>query len=143
MINNRRIHLMTQLTRYEEGEGSRMIPVSRYSRRDFIGVALIKNFFLISFAYVLILTLIIGSNLEYVIENLYNFNYVAIGALIIMGYIILLGVYSLIIYVYRASVYRRASNSVRNYTVQLKNLSKLYADEERKTTGGRRKREGR
>ena len=129
MINEERVYLMTQLSQYEK-EQEKLISISRYSRRDYIGIALIGNFFLITIAYALLLALVVAANLAYVIKNLYDFNYMAVGALILIGYILLLSIYSGIVYIYRSMKYKKAQNSVHRYTEGLQALVNLYKKEE-------------
>ena len=54
MINEEKVKIMTKLAMYEQGRGRKHLPVSRYYRSDYIGLALIKNFFLVTIGYVLI-----------------------------------------------------------------------------------------
>ena len=44
---------MTKIAMYEQGKGRRYLPVSKYYRSDYIGLALIKNFFLVTIGYAL------------------------------------------------------------------------------------------
>lgn len=44
MINEEKVKIMTKLAMYEQGRGRKHLPVSRYYRSDYIGLALIKNF---------------------------------------------------------------------------------------------------
>ena len=46
MLNEEKIKIMNKLAMYEQGEGKKYLPVSRYYRSDYIGLAMIKNFFL-------------------------------------------------------------------------------------------------
>ena len=46
MLNEEKIKIMNKLAMYEQGEGKKYLPVSKYYRSDYIGLALIKNFFL-------------------------------------------------------------------------------------------------
>ena len=55
MLNEEKIKIMNKLAMYEQGEGKKYLPVSRYYRSDYIGLALIKNFFLVTIGYCLIL----------------------------------------------------------------------------------------
>ena len=45
MLNEEKIKIMNRLAMYEQGEGKKYLPVSRYYRSDYIGLAMIKNFF--------------------------------------------------------------------------------------------------
>ena len=45
MLNEEKIKIMNKLAMYEQGEGKKYLPVSRYYRSDYIGLAMIKKFF--------------------------------------------------------------------------------------------------
>ena len=49
MINEEKVKIMNRLAMYEKRGGKKYLPVSRYYRSDYIGLALIKNFFLKNF----------------------------------------------------------------------------------------------
>ena len=40
MLNEEKVKIMTELAMYEEGEGKKYLPVSRYYRSDYIGCLL-------------------------------------------------------------------------------------------------------
>ena len=65
MINEEKVKIMDRLAVYEKQEGRKYLPVSKYYRSDYIGLALIKNFFLVTIGYGLILAVIAAYNLEY------------------------------------------------------------------------------
>ena len=48
MINEEKVKIMDRLALYEKQEGRKYLPVSKYYRSDYIGLALIKNFFLVT-----------------------------------------------------------------------------------------------
>ena len=54
MLNEDKIKVMNKLAMYEKTEGKKYLPVSKYYRSDYIGLALIKNFFLVTIGYVLV-----------------------------------------------------------------------------------------
>ena len=72
---------------------------------------------------------------EYLLENIHKMNLVALGAYIIIGYLVVLIVYSVLTYIQYSVKYHRAKKSVREYYGQLTSLSKIYAREERKASG--------
>ena len=73
MINEEKVKIMDRLAVYEKQEGRKYLPVSKYYRSDYIGLALIKNFFLVTIGYGLILAVIAAYNLEY--QGLQNENF--------------------------------------------------------------------
>lgn len=99
MINEEKVKIMTKLAMYEQGKGRKYLPVSRYYRSDYIGLALIKNFFLVTIGYVLIVAAVAVYFGEYLLENIHKMNLVALGAYIIIGYLVVLIVYSVLTYI--------------------------------------------
>lgn len=133
MLNEEKVRVMTKLAIYEQGEGKEYLPISKYYRSDFIGLALIKNFFLVSIAYVVLVALIALYYLDELLETIHKMNLIRLGAKIIIGYIVLLIVYSVLVYVIRTVTYSRAKKSIKNYYMQLGKLTKIYAKEEKRT----------
>ena len=100
MINEEKVKIMTKLAMYEQGKGRKYLPVSKYYRSDYIGLALIM-----------------------------------LGVYIVIGYLIVLVAYSVLTYIQYSVQYYRAKKSVREYYSQLTELNKIYAREEKKSSG--------
>lgn len=132
MVNEEKVRIMTKLAAYEKGEGKSYLPISKYYRTDYIGLALIKNFFLISIAYVTLAGLVALYFLEELLENIHKMNLVKLGVKVIIGYVLLLAAYSVIVYVVQTVKYSRAKKSIKNYYMQLGRLTKIYAKEEKR-----------
>ena len=47
MLNEQKIKKMRKLATYESGKGRKQLRISKYYRSDYIGLSLIKNFFLL------------------------------------------------------------------------------------------------
>ena len=62
-------------------------------------------------------------------------NLVSMGIYIIVGYAVVLVVYSVLTYIQYSVRYYKAKKSVREYYSQLTELSKIYAREEKKAAG--------
>ena len=130
MVNEEKVKIMNRLAMYEHGEGRKYLPVSRYYRSDYIGLALIRNFFLVTIGYVLGLAGVAAYFSEYLMNNVNKINLVEVGIYIIVGYLIV--------------KYFRAKKSVREYYQDLTRLEKIYGREEkrnpvRRNAGGHRK----
>ena len=69
MVNEEKVKIMNRLAMYEHGEGRKYLPVSRFYRSDYIGLALIKNFFLVTIGYVLGLAGVAAYFSEYLMDN--------------------------------------------------------------------------
>ncbi|HIV17176.1 MAG TPA: hypothetical protein IAB17_04215, partial [Candidatus Alectryocaccobium stercorigallinarum] len=64
-MDERRIQKMTHLAMFEETDGREDIKISKYFLNDYIGIGLLKNFFLITIAYFLLLGILFVYNFEY------------------------------------------------------------------------------
>ena len=135
MINEEKVKMMNRLALYEKKEGRRYLPVSKYYRSDYVGLALIKNFFLVTIGYGLIMAVIGTYNLEYLLDNIHKMNLVSMGAVVLIGYIAVLVLYSILTYIQYNVKYHRAKKSVKNYYGELTRLEKLYNREEKKFAG--------
>ena len=87
MINEEKVKIMDRLAVYEKQEGRKYLPVSKYYRSDYIGLALIKNFFLVTIGYGLILAVIAAYNLEYLLDNVHKMDLISLGVVVLGGYI--------------------------------------------------------
>lgn len=144
MINENKVKIMTDLAMYEQRSGKKYLPVSKYYRSDYIGLAMIKNFFLVTIGYALIIAAIGVYNGEYLMENIHKMDLVSLGTTIVIGYVVVLAVYSVLTYIQYTVKYHRAKKSIRNYYGELTELNKIYAREEKKAAnrgmaGGYRK----
>ena len=135
MINEEKVKIMDRLALYEKQEGRKYLPVSKYYRSDYIGLALIKNFFLVTIGYGLILALIAANNLEYLLDNVHKMDLVSLGVVVLAGYVGTLVVYTLLTYIQYTVKYHRAKKSVKEYYSQLTRLEKIYNREEKKFAG--------
>lgn len=135
MINEEKVKIMTRLAMYEQGEGRKYLPVSKYFRSDYIGLALIKNFFLVTIGYVMILAGLGAYFGEYLMENIHKMDLVRLGFYLIAGYAALLVVYSILTYIQYSVKYYRAKKSVKSYYEELTRLDRIYAREEKKASG--------
>ena len=136
MVNEEKVKVMNRLAMYEHGEGRKYLPVSRYYRSDYIGLALIKNFFLVTIGYVLLLAGIAAYFSEYLMDNVNKIN--------LVGYLGMLIVYSVLTYIQYSVKYHRAKKSVKEYYQDLTRLEKIYGRGEKRTpvrrkSGGHRK----
>ena len=129
MLNEQKIKKMRKLATYESGKGRKQLRISKYYRSDYIGLSLIKNFFLTTIAYGLLLLVYFGSKSDYLMDNINQIDVVALGVKVILFY---LAGYSIITYVYCSVKYRQAQEGVEEYYQELSQLKKMYDREETK-----------
>ena len=108
MINEEKVKIMTKLAMYEQGKGRKYLPVSKYYRSDYIGLALIKNFFLVTIGYCLSVAAVAVYFGEYLLENIHKMNLIMLGVYIVIGYLIVLVAYSVLTYIQYSVQYYRA-----------------------------------
>ena len=134
MLNEEKIKIMNKLAMSEQGEGKKYLPVSRYYRSDYIGLALIKNFFLVTIGYCLILAGIAAYFGEYLVDNIHKMDLVAVGRNAVIGYVVVLVVFSVATYIQYSVKYHKAKKSVKEYYQELTQLNKIYSREEKKSS---------
>ena len=134
MLNEEKIKIRNKLAMYEQGEGKKYLPVSRYYRSDYIGLALIKNFFLVTIGYCLILAGIAAYFGEYLVDNIHKMDLVAVGRNAVIGYVVVLVVFSVATYIQYSVKYHKAKKSVKEYYQELTQLNKIYSREEKKSS---------
>ena len=100
-------------------------------------MALIKNFFLVTIGYLLLVAVIFAYFAEYLLNSIHKMNLVTLGAELIIGYLVVLAVYTVLTYVQYSVRYHRAKKSVKQYYIQLTKLERMYGKNEKKN-GDRR-----
>ncbi len=132
MLNLEKVKLMNKLAMYENHAGKTYLPISKYYRSDFIGLALIKNFFLVTIGYALLVAVVLGYYSEYLMDNIHKMNLMSLGGVIVIGYLVLLAVYTVLTYIQYSVRYHRAKKSVKQYYIQLTKLERMYGRNERR-----------
>ena len=130
MINEEKVKIMDRLALYEKQEGRKYLPVSKYYRSDYIGLALFRNFFLASIGYLVILLLVGAYFAEFLADHLHTLNVTWIGMMIVGGYLVTIGVYSVVTYTLHTIRYGRAQKGAAAYERRLRELEALYEEEE-------------
>lgn len=132
MLNNQKIKKMHKLAVYESGNGKKHLAISNYYRSDYIGMALIKNFFLTTIGYGLLLLVYAGYKSDYLMENIHKMNVALTVIAVIGGYVIMLVCYSILTYIYCSVRYHRAQKGIQGYYKALGQLKKVYDREDRR-----------
>lgn len=130
MLNVKKIRLMTEMARYEEGKGKEEMRISKYFRSDYLGIALFKNFILASIGYAVVVLLVAAYFSEYLLNNVHKMNLILLGVILVGSYIITITIYSVITYVKYSLKYSRAKRGVEAYDRKLEKLETLYRKED-------------
>ena len=130
MLNVKKIRLMTEMARYEEGKGKEEMRISKYFCSDYLGIALFKNFILASIGYAVVVLLVAAYFSEYLLNNVHKMNLILLGVILVGSYIITITIYSVITYVKYSLKYSRAKRGVEAYDRKLEKLETLYRKED-------------
>lgn len=125
MINKRKVRLMTRTAMYLKHEGGEDIPKAKYYKSDYIGINMWVTAIAVTIAYFLILLLVGCYNFEYIINHLTTMNYVALLAVIIMAYVLMMVIFltaGYFVYSYR---YVEAEAGIKVYQNRLQKIFKL------------------
>ncbi|MBE5858130.1 MAG: hypothetical protein E7296_11280 [Lachnospiraceae bacterium] len=128
MVNEERVILMTRMASYEAGEGKKNIKIGDYFRADYLSKQLLKSLIFSTISFVIGLVLYVLYNFDYLLENVYKIDLLALGKKMLTGYIVLVVVYGLITYIVYAFRYRNARKNLKTYYGNLKKLSSMYSE---------------
>lgn len=125
MIDQERVRLMMRLARYENGEGAEDFRIRKYYRTDYTALQLIKAWILTTLGYGLLLGLIVAGNVEFLLDNIDSMNLKVLFSWILIGYLILIGIYIAAVYISSVIRYNRAKRNVKDYLTALEKLSSM------------------
>ena len=86
-------------------------------------------FFLASIGYLVILLLVGAYFAEFLADHLHTLNVTWIGMMIVGGYLVTIGVYSVVTYTLHTIRYGRAQKGAAAYERRLRELEALYEEE--------------
>ncbi len=132
MLNEDRIKLMTKIAAYENREGKKEIPISKFFRIDYVSLNILKTVISTTIAFCLIVALCVLYKAEYFMANIHKMDLLLLGKSLFKYYAIFLFLYFVIAFFVYMIKYSNAKKGVRHYYGQLKRLSKLYDKEENK-----------
>ena len=130
MLKEEKIRLMTKLARYESGEGKEELRIARYYRSDYIGLHLIRNFFLVTIGYILLIVLYLLRNGMEILDTIYTLNLLGMAVGWIGGYVILLAIYSVLTYTVCSLRFSKAKKMERYLDHQLEKMQQKYEPDE-------------
>ena len=130
MVNMRKVRLMTKLAIYEKSEGKEDIKLGKYFRRDYVRLKILHNIVAVTIGYLLVLAMIVAYQMEYLIREAVNLDYIGIGKTILGVYIIIVTVYVMAAMVGYGLYYDYSRKKLAKYFRMLRRLRSLYQVEE-------------
>lgn len=131
MLNEEKVALMTKMALYEQGEGKKSIPMSKYYRSDYLSLRLLNSVILVSVAYALMVGLVILVNFEWILENLVHMDFVLIGKQILISYLIVVLLYAVLTYFIYGWRFKQCRKGLNEYNGNLKQLYLMNRQEEK------------
>ena len=128
MLNEKKIALMTKMAIYEQGEGKKSFPMSKYYRSDYLSLRLINATIVVTVAYLLVVAMVVLVNFESILENL-----VTMGS-----YIAVTLINGLITYFVSRCRFRKYRRGLNEYNGNLKKLYAMNGRREKNSSGGRK-----
>lgn len=132
MLNKERIRQMTALAQFEQEKGKKEIGISHYYRGDYIAVMLLKNFFITTIGYFLVLGLWAMWKIDWLMDGMDTVNPGTLVFLLAAVYVGMLAVYSALTVYFAVKRHREAVKNTKKYTQNLGILIREYDREEKK-----------
>lgn len=126
MINQEKVALMTKLAAYEQGQGKDNIPQSKYYREDYVSLKMINTAILVTAAYLMVLAMIVFVNVEKMMTQIANMDFVKLGKMVLTYYVIVFVAYMVIAYIVYSIKFKIVRKSLNEYNGNLKKLHALY-----------------
>ena len=130
MVNMRKVRLMTKLAIYEKKEGKEDIKLGKYFRRDYIRLKILHNIVAVTIGYLLVIAMIVAYQMEYLIREAVNLDYIGIGKTILGIYVIIITVYVMAAMVGYGLYYDYSRKKLAKYFRMLRLLRSMYQEEE-------------
>ena len=130
MLNEEKIRLMTRLALYEQKEGKKDLPLSKYYRTDYLALKMINSTIVMSLGYIVLLATIVLIRVEELISNVVSMDLVAIGRNILIAYVILFAVNMAVTYFISSYRFKKSRGNLNHYNSYLKDLYMIYKKEE-------------
>ena len=130
MVNMRKVRLMTKLAIYEKTEGKEDIKLGKYFRRDYVRLKILHNIVAVTIGYLLVLAMVIAYQMEYLVREAVNLDYIGMGKTILGVYVIVVTVYVMAAMVGYGFYYDYSRKKLAKYFRMLRRLRSLYQEEE-------------
>lgn len=130
-MNAGKIRRMAKIEQFIEKESDDHLKTARYYRSDYLGLQLIRNFFLVTIGYLLVMALYFLRHGMAMLDHLYIQDIGRMALSWIAGYIIVLAVYTLLTYMIYSLRFAKAQKMERFLDHQLEKMQEKYEPDSR------------
>lgn len=132
MVDVQKVKVMTWLAAFEQRESDRALKIVKYYRRDYVCMELLKSLMCCTIGYGLLVLCLGFYQMEYLLGNAMQLDYVSIIEKLFAGYIAIIVCNCVIgIFSYNAK-FSKAKRKVKEYDKTLHLLRQLYRQEQEK-----------
>lgn len=132
MLNEERIRLMAKAAEFEEKEGREAFKVSDYFCGDYVTLHMVKAGISGTFAFVILAALWAFYQMDELLASLHTMDLPGLGMSLLKGYMLFIIVYEIIVCMVYYMKYSRMKEKLKEYYGQLKEISSLYEEEDRR-----------
>ena len=131
MISEERLHLMIQLADYKQENQDKSLSIVKYQKKDYMAFALVKNLVITTILFGIFCGVYAVLHIEFVLANLEGDRFTALLGVTLILYFMILGIYSVVVYMITRIRYLRAEDEVKGYRKHMARLMQMYKDEEK------------
>ncbi len=125
-MDEKRLSRMIHLAMFEQVDGKEDLAISRFFRGDYIGLGLLKNILLMTIAYVIVVGIYVLYNFETLAVEFSTLNLQPLFWGLLIIYLLVVGIFSVLVFVIRKLRYERAVRRILQYQKKLKELDEFY-----------------
>lgn len=132
MLNIEKVKSMTKAAAYESGPEKKNIEISDYFRTDYLGLHMVKSGIAYAVSFVIIAGIWFMGKTEDIMLMLTKTDYLeSLIKMLAVLFVAGLVAYEILVYCYYSYKYRNAKKSVRGYHSHLKQIHKIYMEQEK------------
>lgn len=125
-MNPGKIRRMARIEQFTSGDAQEYLKIARYYRSDYLGLHLIRNFFLVTIGYILLIALYLLRNGVELLNNIYTQDLWSLAVGWIAGYVLILAAYTVLTYVVCSVRFAKAQKMERYLDHQLEKMQEKY-----------------
>ena len=133
MVREKNVKVMTRLALYEKNQGKTEIPMTEYSKGDYVRLNILKSIVAATIAFLCIVALVAVYRAEYLLSHVMQIDYKNLGIRILAVYVIWILIYWVIARLFYSRKYEKARPKIIIYNHNLKKLLEITQKEEVKT----------
>ena len=134
MVSEQKVRLMIRLADYESHQGKQDLARTKYYKMDYNRLQILKTLVCVTCAVLLIAVIAGLNNMEYLITNALELDYMGIGRTYLIIYILLLVLFSFVTVSVASVQYEVSKKRVKEYYLDLQELIRYYEREEKENS---------